>query len=116
MSRVFVVQDQMVYNKQLKKSVPRFDLSPAEPFGEIIPILTYNANPFNPEVIIKEIKRKLSDFGPDDYLLLTGNPALIGFSVSIAAQANEGKVRLLQWSGDERRYITISAEELYFLD
>lgn len=109
MSRVFVVQNQ--HRMGLNGLVPKFDLSPAEEFGELVPLLSETARPFgNNRGIIDELRRKLESYSDRDHLLLIGNPILIGFAVAIAANSNHGRVSLLQWSGVHRRYIQVQAE------
>lgn len=110
MNRVFVVQNQHRWNRQAEKFEPKFDLAPAESYGELVYLLSPTAAPFNPEPVLDELREKLDDFDDGDYLLLVGNPVLIGFSVAIAAAKNEGRVNFLQWSGKDRRYITVQAE------
>lgn len=110
--RVYVVQNQHRWNGKFSQFEPKFDLSPAEDFGVLTYLLSPTAAPFRPEPIIKELKEKLAAFGPDDHLLLVGNPVLIGLSVAIAAQFNDGAVSLLQWSGKDQRYINVRVEGL----
>lgn len=110
MSRVYVVQDQHRWDEGTSRLVPKFDLSTAEEYGDLIFLLGANAAPFNSPPIIRELQQKLSDYQDDDYLLLIGNPCLIGWSVAIAADMNEGRVQLLQWSGKDRRYIPVPAD------
>ncbi len=106
---VYVVQAQHRFDHTLGQLVPKYDLSRAESYGRLEYLLSPSANPFNPSAIIPELTEKLRNFGDGDCLLLIGNPALIGFATAIAADMNEGRVKLLQWSGKERRYIEISA-------
>lgn len=113
MSRVFVVQNQHRWNRDKQRFEPKFDLTPAQEFGELVYLLSPTAAPFRPEPIIEELKEKLADFRPGDHLLLVGNPVLIGFAVAIAADANGGDVSLLQWSGKDQRYITVEAAGLF---
>ncbi len=108
--RVYVVQNQHRWNSGASQFEPKFDLSPAERFGKLTYLLSPTAAPFRPEPIIKELKEKLSEFGPEDHLLLVGNPVLIGLSVAIAAQFNDGAVSLLQWSGKDQRYINVNVD------
>lgn len=110
MSRVFVVQNQHRWDPRLEKLVPKFDLTPAQEYGKIEFILGANANPFNPELIVPEMQDKLSEYSDEDFLLLIGNPILIGWATAIAADANDGFVRLLQWSGKDRKYISVQAD------
>lgn len=109
MSRVFILQKQMRWDERQGDLVPKFDLSSAEQYGEFEWLLSPTAAPFNSAPIIAELHEKLADYGDDDYLLLVGNPCLIGFATSIAADNNEGRVKLLQWSGKEHAYIVVEA-------
>lgn len=113
MSRVFVVQNQHRWDRDKQRFEPKFNLAPAEEFGELVYLLSPTAAPFRPEPIIDELKEKLADFGPGDHLLLVGNPVLLGFAVAIAADANDGDVSLLQWSGKDQRYIAVDASGLF---
>jgi hypothetical protein len=112
-TRVFVVQNQHRWNRDLQAFEPKFDLAPAAEFGELVYLLSPTAAPFRPEPVIEELKHKLADFRPGDHLLLVGNPVLIGFAVAIAADANDGDVSLLQWSGKDQRYIAVAASGLF---
>ena len=42
-----------------------------------------------------------------DYLLLTGDPAIIGVACSIASDITNGKYNLLKWDRQERKYYPI---------
>jgi hypothetical protein len=109
MSRVFVVQDQMHLDPASNILKPKFDMSSAARHGALITLLSPTARPFRPEYVIAELRQKLADFCDDDYLLLIGNPCLIGFCVAIAARANSGRVRVLQWDGRQRAYVVVEA-------
>lgn len=102
MSTVFIVQEHLRRNRTSGELEPAFDLSPAEAFGQFRYLLGSSASPFNPEPLIEQLHEGLESYTNDDYLLLTGNPILIGMSCSIAADYNDGQVNLLQWSGTER--------------
>lgn len=107
---VYVVQDQRRYDRDTGQYVSKFDLSPAEEHGELRFLLTPTAAPFHPESIMPELWHGLRHYGDGDHLLLVGNPILIGWATAIAADANDGRVSLLQWSGKDRRYIPVSAQ------
>lgn len=109
MPRVFVVQCQHKMG-DAGRLVPKFDLSTAAQYGEIVFLLSPTASPFNPAPIVAELSEKLEDFGDEDSLLLIGNPCLIGWATAIAACQNDGFVRLLQWSGQTRSYIPVEAD------
>lgn len=110
MARVFVVQEQHRFCHTTKRLVPKFDIKPAEKYGEISYLLSPSASPFHPESVLEELHEKLKDFGPDDCILLIGNPVLIGWVMTIAAdRSDNGLVRALQWSGKDQAYILVEA-------
>ena len=65
MSKVYVVQNHASYDKSSGLMVPRFDLSPAEEFGELVFLLSPINTPSKAEKAIEELKRKLKDFSDD---------------------------------------------------
>jgi len=107
--RVFVVQNQHRWSDSENRFVPKFDFTPAQEFGGIEFILGPTAGPFDTDSILITIHESLRDFRSDDYLLLVGNPVLIGLCVAIAAQQTGGDVRMLQWSGKNRKYMMVEA-------
>lgn len=109
MNRVFVVQNQHRWNRDKGELEPKFDLAPAEEYGEIRYVLGPTASPFSPDTVLPEMMEVLQDFGPGDHLLLIGNPILIGWATALAADANEGDISLLQWSGKDQKYISVEA-------
>lgn len=109
--KVYVVQEQMRFDRDSRQMVPRFpSISRATMYGELVYLLSPTAAPFSSESIVKELHFKLKGFTENDHLLLVGNPCLIGWVVSIAAQYNEGRVSLLQWSGKDQNYIPVFAD------
>ena len=108
--RVFIVQDQQ--KRRGESLVSKFDFSTAEKFGELVYLLGPSARPFPPnEEIVAELHEKLHDFSPDDYLLLVGNPCLIGWATAIAAHYSGGIVQQLQFSSNPTgHYIDVVAD------
>ena len=107
MSRVFIVQNPKMRNVN-GRLVSKFSFERAKSYGDLVYVLGQNADPFEPnDETINRIHSKLDDYDPDeDYLLLVGNPCLIGFVVAIAADATpRGRVRLLQWSNNDYRVV-----------
>jgi hypothetical protein len=113
-NRVFAVQNQMRRDTQTGELVPKFPLMRGEAarYGELEFLLSPGAAPWTPSVI-PEMRQKLASYDADrDWLLLVGNPALIGYAVALASRASGGRLRLLQWSGrgDEKKYIPIEVD------
>lgn len=107
MNKVYVVQRQLRWDEERENLLPKFDLTPAEKFGELEYLLGPKDTPFTSEQVIKDLHHKLSYLSKDDYILLVGNPCLIGWAVAIASQYNNGVVRLLQWCNRTHTYVEI---------
>ena len=113
MSLVYIVQDQKTRDQTTGELVSRFNFGDAARFGELRFLLGPGANPFTPnESVIRELATKLAKFTTEDYLLLTGNPCIIGWATFFAATITEGELKMLQWHGKERKYMVISANLL----
>ena len=63
---------------------------------------------FSPGPLVFKLRQGLKDFTKDDYLLLTGDPALIGVACSIVSDITNGKYNLLKWDKQERKYYPIA--------
>lgn len=108
-SFVYVVQNHLRYDSENGELKPRYDVSPAEEFGKLRFLLSPRATLHRPEETIAQIRLRLTSFSDRDYLLLIGHPVFIGWATVIAAQVNHGRVRLLVWSGKERRYAPVES-------
>ena len=62
---------------------------------------------FSPGPLIFKLRKGLNNFNKKDYLLLTGDPAIIGVACSIVSDITNGKYNLLKWDKQERRYYPI---------
>jgi len=62
---------------------------------------------FSPGPLIIKLRKSLKDYRTKDYLLLTGDPAIIGVACSIVSDITNGKYNLLKWDKQERRYYSI---------
>ncbi len=63
---------------------------------------------FSPGPLIFKLRKSLKDFTSEDYLLLTGDPAIIGVACSIVSDITNGKYKLLKWDKQERKYYPIT--------
>ena len=55
-----------------------------------------------------DIEEAKKNFTKEDYLLLTGDPAIIGVACSIVSDITNGKYNLLKWDRQERKYYPIA--------
>ena len=62
---------------------------------------------FSPGPLIFKLRKSLRNFTAEDYLLLTGDPAIIGVACSIVSDITNGKYNLLKWDKQERKYYPI---------
>ena len=93
---------------------PKINIMGAAEFGTfkfLLPELSQII--FSPGPLIFKLRKGLQNYKPSDFLLLTGDPAIIGVACSIAADITNGKYNLLKWDKQERQYypITINLHE-----
>jgi len=62
---------------------------------------------FSPGPLIFKLRKGLKNFTSEDYLLLTGDPAIIGVACSIVSDITNGKYKVLKWDKQERKYYPI---------
>ena len=87
---------------------PKINIMGAAKYGEfkfLLPELSQMI--FSPGPLIFKLRSLLKNFKPDDYLLLTGDPAIIGVACSIVSDMTNGKYNLLKWDKQERQYYPI---------
>ena len=89
---------------------PKIDITPALKYGEIkIMFPRLKQMQFSPGPMVMEIKNSLKDFTADDYLLLYGDPAIIGVVCAVVSDITNGKFKLLKF---DRRQFTYYPIEL----
>ena len=87
---------------------PKINIMGASKYGEfkfLLPELSQII--FSPGPLIFKLRKSLKDFTTEDYLLLTGDPAIIGVACSIVSDMTNGKYNLLKWDKQERQYYPI---------
>ena len=91
-----------------KEGNPRINIMGASQYGRIkflLPELSQII--FSPGPLVFKLRQLLRDYKPTDYLLLTGDPAIIGVACSIVSDLTNGKYNLLKWDKQERKYYAI---------
>ncbi len=87
---------------------PKINIMSASKFGEFKFLLPeFSQIIFSPGPLIFKLRNLLKDYTPHDYLLLTGDPAIIGVACSIVADNTNGKFNLLKWDKQDRMYYPI---------
>ena len=107
MTKVFVIQD----IPGTKMGAPKINIIGAREFGDLKVLLPENSQIIlSPTYVIQTLKQKLKDYQVGDYLLLTGDPAIIGVACSIVSDVTNGKYNLLKWDKQERRYYPVEID------
>ena len=91
-----------------KEGRPKINIIGATQYGELKFLLPeFSQIIFSPGPLIIKLKNLLKDFKSKDYLLLIGDPSIIGVSCAIVSEITNGKFNLLKWDKQERRYYPI---------
>ena len=91
-----------------KDGRPKINIMGASDYGKfkfLLPELSQMI--FSPGPLIFKLRKGLKDYSARDYLLLTGDPAIIGVACSIVSDITNGKYKLLKWDKQERKYYPI---------
>ena len=84
---------------------PKYNIIGAQKYGKLKVLLKENTQIImSPGPIIFELRRLLKDYKSKDYLLLSGDPSVIGIACSIVSDMNGGKFNLLKWDRQEQMY------------
>ena len=87
---------------------PKFNIMGAAEYGKLKFLLDERSQMiFSPGPLVYKLRQGLKDFTTKDYLLLTGDPAIIGVACSIVSDITNGKYKLLKWDKQERKYYPI---------
>lgn len=101
---VYVVQEPMVIDRGTGRVRPRFSLDPAKEYGSISILLNWSEKPEDSRHLLWLLRDRLKDYREGDYLLMTGSPLMMSLAACIAAEMNQGRVRLLNWDNLLREY------------
>ena len=91
-----------------KEGRPKINILGAAEYGDfkfLLPELSQMI--FSPGPLIFKLRKGLKDYATEDFLLLTGDPAIIGVACSIVSDITNGKFNLLKWDKQERKYYPI---------
>ena len=106
-SIVYVIQDV----PGTKMGAPKINIIGATQFGQLKVLLPENSQIIlSPSYVITTLRNKLKEYTSKDYLLLTGDPAIIGVACSIVSDTTNGKYNLLKWDKQERRYYPVEID------
>ena len=104
---VYVIQDV----PGTRECRPKINIIGASQFGALKVLLPENAQIIlSAGPLVFKLRKLLQNYTPEDYLLLTGDPAIIGVACSIVSDITNGKYKLLKWDKQERRYYPIEID------
>ena len=87
---------------------PKINIMGASKYGKFKFLLPeFSQIIFSPGPLIYKLRQGLKDYTSSDYLLLTGDPAIIGVACSLVSDITNGKYKLLKWDKQERKYYPI---------
>ena len=104
-STVYVIQE----IAGTKRGTPRINIMGASRYGKfkfLLPEMSQII--FSPGPLIFKLRNGLKNYTLKDYLLLTGDPAIIGVACSIVSEMTNGKYNLLKWDKQEETYYPIA--------
>jgi len=92
-----------------KAGAPKINIMSASKYGKFKFLLPeFSQIIFSPGPLIFKLRNLLKKYSTKDYLLLTGDPAIIGVACSIASDITNGKYNLLKWDKQENQYYPIA--------
>ena len=90
------------------KLEPKYNVLGAQKYGEIITMLPeFSQLILSPGPLIIKLRTLLKNYTSQDFLLLSGDPAIIGVECSIVCEMTNGKYKLLKWDRQDRVYYQI---------
>ena len=99
--KVYVIQEL----PGTKAGTPKINIMSAREYGDFEFLLPeFSQIIFSPGPLVFKLRKLLENYTPEDYLLLTGDPAIIGIACSIVSDITNGKFNLLKWDRQEKVY------------
>lgn len=97
LNKVYITQDAVGRN-----------FLPAKQWGEPVLIMPANAQVIlTAAPTVRRMKQVLAKFCDEDYLLLSGDPLIMGVALTIACSVNMGKAKLLKWDKNTKVYYDV---------
>ena len=95
----------------ITQEVPGRDITNASEYGDLqILIPAKEQVALSSQPTVRRVKRLLRDFKISDYLLLSGDPVIIGISCAVAMSNNLGKMQILKWDRLEEQYYPLKVD------
>lgn len=85
----------------------RKNMSNAEKFGELKDVFSSIGKEYNPDKLIQHARTVLKNWQPGDYLLVVGDPALVGICMVVISEIDD-EINLLKWDRINFEYIPMT--------
>lgn len=93
------------------QEMPYKDILSAEEYGELVSIIEPGYQLYiSPEPIVEKVRSALKNFNDDDYLLLIGDPSIIGVACAVASDINMGRFKVLKWDRRREKYLPLEID------
>ena len=91
-----------------KAGAPKINIMSASKYGKFKFLLPeFSQIIFSPGPLIYKLRQGFKDLTTEDYILLTGDPAIIIVAGSVLTEITNGKYNLLKWDKQDRIYYPI---------
>ena len=106
-NKVYVIQ----HIAGSQAGTPKINIIGAKEYGDFVFLLPeFSQMIFSPGPLIFKLKNLVKNFKPTDYLLLTGDPAIIGVVCCLISDITNGRFNLLKWDRQEKKYYPIEID------
>ena len=93
----------------LQQPPQNINILSASDYGYLVICLPENSQMiFSSGPFVHKMRKNLRDFKSNDYVLCSGDPAIIGLSTAIISDVTSGKFNLLKWDRQETRYYPLT--------
>jgi len=107
---VYIVQEPVKRDPVSGDNVSMFDFRKVLDYGDPVVCLPTGRVSLSPAPTVATLRDKLRNFCDDDYLVPTGDPSAIAIACAIACDNNLGKMKMLKWDKESRRYIMLQID------
>ena len=101
-----VTYNQYTGEQQVRRPI---NILSASKYGHFVFCLEeYSQILFSPQPFVNKMKKNLKDIREKDYILCMGDPAIISVSSALVGDFTRGKINMLKWDKQEKRYYPLS--------
>ena len=102
-NKVYIIQE----IPGTKEGRPKINIMGAKEYGEFVFLLPELSQIiFSPGPVIFKLRQLLKNYTTKDYLLLTGDPAIIGVACSVVSDITGGKYNVLKMGQTRKKILS----------